>query len=61
MATKSYDPAVSNPAARAEYLDGAPLTYLRRRYRMSRSELEDVTPEESRDAAHKPEGSIGGY
>lgn len=48
------------PQARELYERGAPLPYLRRRFHLSDSELEDVAPEEF-DETFEPESDIGGY
>ena len=59
MGTKPYDPSLVFPEARAAYEDGASLRYLRRKFDLSATELQDVAPEEFTDQP-KPEGP-GGY
>lgn len=48
------------PDARAAYEAGMPVSVMRRRFKMSQSEIEDCCPEE-RETVPQPEGEIGGY
>jgi hypothetical protein len=49
------------PTTRKAYEQGASVRYLRRKYDMSQSELEDCCPEEFGDEATVPDSDIGGY
>ncbi len=48
------------PQVRELYEQGAPVKYLRRKYHLSESELQDMAPEEF-DETFEPESDIGGY
>jgi|ETNvirenome_6_85_1030632.scaffolds.fasta_scaffold155980_2 Mor family transcriptional regulator len=40
---------------------GVSITYLRRKYQLSRSELRDMLPKDALEEQPSPENSIGGY
>ena len=48
-------------AAREQYDKGVPLNRIARRFHMSRSEIEDMAPEEIETDTPGPENDIGGY
>jgi hypothetical protein len=48
------------PDAREAYDRGVSLNALRRRFHLSKSEMQDLAPEEFEHHA-EPEGSVGGY